>query len=113
MVPYMGMLPYHKNMNCEVEMSKAKPNHRRSDIMKVFSCIDYEPFSVENCDAYVCLSLKMKHSDNYITFYGLEVEVETVCFKVLTSIEEFLLVKNVCEGAESHGLYFPCCISSR
>lgn len=33
-------------------------------------------------------------------------------FIVLTSIKEFLVVKSVYEGAESHELYFPCCMSS-
>lgn len=26
-------------------------------------------------------------------------------------IEEFLLMKSVCERLESHELYFPCCMS--
>lgn len=86
MTPYMGMLLYHKNMSCEIEMSKVKNTYHWSEIMSVFSCIDYEMFSLQICNACVCLSLKKKHGYNYIIFYGPEVEVESMYFIVLTSI---------------------------
>jgi len=73
--------------------------------MSVFSCIDCEPFSLDNCVTYVCLSLKKKHSYKCY-FLGVEVEVETMCLIVLTSIAEFLLVKYV-KGQRVMNCMFP------
>lgn len=47
-----------------------------------------------------------------VTFQELEVQVETVYFIVVTSLEEFLLAKSVCEKAENHEIFFLWHMSS-
>lgn len=66
MVSYTGMLLYHKNVNFENETSKEN-SHHWSEIMSVFSCVEHEPFNLENWDACVYLSLKMEHGFNCVT----------------------------------------------